>query len=55
MDKRPSESRPRELTAEEIKAVAGGDGVGHAFGQSTLGDANVVNQGLGPVRHVKPI
>ena len=24
MDKRPSESRPRELTDEEIKTVAGG-------------------------------
>jgi hypothetical protein len=34
MDKR--ESRPRELTEEETKAVAGGDGLGHAFGQEAL-------------------
>jgi hypothetical protein len=53
MDKYPRETSPRELTDEEMKAVAGG-GVGHAFGQST-DPANEINEGLGPVIHKKPV
>jgi hypothetical protein len=49
MDKR--ESRPRELTDEEIKAVAGGNSVGpqaHAYGQDPLLPAKLSNTGNGP-------